>query len=215
MAQNLIHTPNLHQNPFQIQNQNLSQQYSQPNPQNYSPKPNPKQKNPSEALQLNFSEQSEEYIDKSLSGIINKIPFNNQSANRSNSLNTDPSFLGNTPQENFNKKHNKNTPELFQNQETIEQFFSKAYKQKKFKKFSIMVDVSQSSMEIPSVSNFLALKNGKEVVNKLFEEDLMTMKRLQREKEVEKLRSRVENQLSYGASSVQSSSTHQQLQAIS
>ncbi len=77
-----------------------------------------------------------------------------------------------------------------------------------------MVDVSQSSMEIPSVSNFLALKNGKEVVNKLFEEDLMTMKRLQREKEVEKLRNRVENQLSYGASSVQSSSTHQQLQAI-
>ncbi len=59
MAQNLIHTPNLQQNPFQIQNQNLSQQYSNPNPQNYSPKPNPKQKNPSDALQLNFSEQSE------------------------------------------------------------------------------------------------------------------------------------------------------------
>lgn len=212
MAQNLIHTPNVHQNPFQIQNQKLSQQYSQPNPQNYSPKP----KNLSDALQLNFSEQSEEYIDKSLSGIVNKIPFNNQSANRSNSSNTDPSFLGKTPQENFNKKHNnKNPPELFQNQETIEQFFSKAYKQKKFKKFSIMVDVSQSSMEIPSVSNFLALKNGKEVVNKLFEEDLMTMKRLQREKEVEKLRNRVENQLSYGASSAQSSSIHQQLQAIS
>jgi hypothetical protein len=77
-----------------------------------------------------------------------------------------------------------------------------------------MVDVSQSSMEIPSVSNFLALKNGKDVVNKLFEEDLMTMKKLQREKEVEKLRNRVDNQLSYGPSSVQSSSTQQQLQAI-
>ncbi len=47
-----------------------------------------------------------------------------------------------------------------------------------------MVDVSQSSMEIPSVSNFLALKNGKDVVNKLFEEDLMTMKKLQRERDV-------------------------------
>jgi hypothetical protein len=47
-----------------------------------------------------------------------------------------------------------------------------------------MVDVSQSSTEIPSVSNFLALKNGKDLVNKLFEEDLMTMKRLQREREV-------------------------------
>lgn len=43
-----------------------------------------------------------------------------------------------------------------------------------------MVDVSQSSMEIPNVSNFLALKNGKDVLNKLFEEDLLMMKKLQR-----------------------------------
>ncbi len=35
------------------------------------------------------------------------------------------------------------------------------------------------------------------MLNKLFEEDLMTMKKLQREKDVEKLRNRVNNQLSY------------------
>lgn len=35
-------------------------------------------------------------------------------------------------------------------------------------------------------------------MNKLFEEDLLMMKKLQREKDVEKLRNRVDNQLSYG-----------------
>jgi hypothetical protein len=48
------------------------------------------------------------------------------------------------------------------------------------------------------VSNFLALKNGKDILNKLFEEDLLMMKKLQREKEVDKLRNHVDNQLSYG-----------------
>lgn len=130
---------------------------------------------------MNLSEQSEEFIEKSLSGVVNKIPFYSNSVNRSNTSNNDPSFLGNTPQQNLNKKqaNNKNGP-LFQNPETINQFFSKPYKCKKFKKFSIMVDVSQSEMAVPSVSNFLALKNGKDVVNKLFEEDLMMMKKLQR-----------------------------------
>lgn len=157
------------QNPFQVPNQNPSTQVHMQNLHNFSPKPNKKQNNNSDGLQLNLSEQSEEYIEKSLSGIINKIPFHSISANRTNSSHNDPSFLANTPQGNFAKKQSGKNAQISQNQETIDQFFSKPYKQKKFKKFSIMVDVSQSSMEIPSVSNFLALKNGKDVVNKLFE----------------------------------------------
>lgn len=51
-----------------------------------------------------------------------------------------------TPQANFGKKHTDKKEASQKNQETIEQFFSKPYKCKKFKKFSIMVDVSQSSM---------------------------------------------------------------------
>ena len=78
---------------------------------------------------------------------MNKIPFYSNSINRSNNSNSDPSFVGNTPQQNNNfKQDNKNKATLFQNQQTIDQFFSKPYKTKKFKKFSIMVDVSQSSM---------------------------------------------------------------------
>lgn len=63
---------------------------------------------------------------------------------------------------------------------TLEHFFAKPYKTKCFKKFSIMVDITQSTLEVPNVSNFLALKNGKDVVNMLFEEDLVMMKKLQR-----------------------------------
>lgn len=60
-----------------------------------------------------------------------------------------------------------------------------------------MVDINQSTLEIPSLSNFVVLKNGKDVVNGMFEEDLMMMKKLQRESDVQKLRNRVDNQLSY------------------
>lgn len=61
-----------------------------------------------------------------------------------------------------------------------------------------MVDLSQSTLEVPNLSNFLALRNGKDVLNRLFEQDLIMMKKLQRERDVEKLRNRVDSQLSYG-----------------
>ena len=111
MAQNMM------QNQFQGFNQNPSQQSHQQHLHSNSPKPNKKQNNISDGLQLNLSEQSEEFIEKSLSGIVNKIAFNSNSANRSNNSNNDPSFLGNTPQENFSKKqqNNKNM-KLLQNQ---------------------------------------------------------------------------------------------------
>lgn len=80
--------------------------------------------------------------------MVNKIPFYNNSTNRSNINNGDQSssFMAMTPQANFNKKQTDKKEVNQKNQETIEQFFSKPYKCKKFKKFSIMVDVSQSSM---------------------------------------------------------------------
>lgn len=79
--------------------------------------------------------------------MVNKIPFYNNSTNRSNINNGDQSsFIAVTPQANFNKKQTDRKEVNKKNQETIEQFFSKPYKCKKFKKFSIMVDVSQSSM---------------------------------------------------------------------
>lgn len=84
-----------------------------------------------------------EFIEKSLSGIVNKIPFYSNSVNRSNNSNGEQSFMMGTPQQNINKKQVMNKD---RNQESIEEFFSKPYKCKKFKKFSIMVDVSQSSM---------------------------------------------------------------------
>lgn len=45
-----------------------------------------------------------EFIEKSLSGIVNKIPFYSNSINRSNNSNVDPSFMMGTPQQNISKK---------------------------------------------------------------------------------------------------------------
>ena len=45
-----------------------------------------------------------EFIEKSLSGIVNKIPFYSNSVNRTNNSNADPSFMMGTPQQNINKK---------------------------------------------------------------------------------------------------------------
>ena len=112
-----------------------------------------------------------EYYDKSLSAIASKIPLGSQ------------------------RVHTKEDEKV--KQSVLDEFYGKRYKIKAFKKFNMIVKENQSENEIPSTSSYLRAKNAKEELKQRFEEDLNELKRLQKNKKVNKAANRMHGNSSY------------------
>lgn len=109
------------------------------------------------APQSSESEISSSYIEKSMSGIVNKIPLTR-------------------------KQKEEDKPDSHKD---LHRFYERKYKVKKFKGFEYKEVDNQSNIVIPSVSNFLQSKNAHNELNQAFERDLKNYKKLEKDREMQ------------------------------
>lgn len=115
--------------------------------------------------QQSESEISSSLIEKSLSGIMNRIPLS--------------------------KKQREEDGDA---SKEIAKFYQRKYKVKPFRPFEyVQSDENESMFVIPSVSNFLQSKNAADELRECFEKDIRNYKRLEKERELKLLKEKAKS----------------------